>query len=78
MGSYKLDEWIPIENTHLTDYSELEIKQVMFKIFDENCKEGVCTASTCFKKNDGTVTGFYHPPKSIEFEIHDNFLFKKE
>ena len=77
MNNYELDKWIPIENTHFTG-DRVGIKEVMFKVFSENCKDGVCTASICFRKDDGSVTGFYHPPENLEFEIDQKYLFKTE
>lgn len=77
MNSYRLDEWIPIEETHLSFYKSHNISEVMFKVFDEYCEDEICTASVCLKFDNGAVTGFYHPPEEAE-GIDEKFLFKVE
>ena len=75
MNNYILDEWIPVEETHLISYVDHTVSEVMFKVFDEYCKDGICTASVCLKFDNGDVTGFYHPPEEAE-GIDEKFLFK--
>jgi hypothetical protein len=75
MNNYCLDKWIPVEETHLRRYAKHNVSEVMFKVFDEYCEEGIATASVCLKFDNGDVTGFYHPPENCPTNTDERFLF---
>ena len=55
---YRLDEWIPIEDTDIT-FTGCDIVKVMFTIFEGGMED----ISVKFLYEDGPESEFYHSPK---------------
>lgn len=72
----KLDEWVSLsDNPNIVVSSNSGFTHYMYSVFDEYCEDGVYTASVKFKLKDGSETGWYHPPKTLNAVCEGNYLF---
>lgn len=72
----KLNKWLSLsEDPNMFVSSNSEFTHYMYTIFDEYCEGNVCTVSVKFKLKDGSETGWYHPPKTLNEMCDNNYLF---